>query len=55
MKYLKFFFNWLTGNYWIPISQNNKWGVYHPTVWHDWNYPFKTKEEAEKECRRRNL
>jgi hypothetical protein len=45
---------WLLRIWWKPVTDGKKWGIYHPTAYHSWGYPFETRAEAAEECRKRN-
>ena len=44
---------WLLRDWWKPVTDGKTWGIYHPTKRHVWRYGL-TKEDARRECRRRN-
>jgi hypothetical protein len=52
MTFLRKIKNFLTGNWWVVVEENNRFGVYHPTKHHVWDYPyvcyFTAKEEVDK-------
>ncbi len=58
MNPFKKLFNYISGNYWKVKSEYSvgiyKFGVYHPTKFHKWHYPYYSSQEAQIECDRLN-